>query len=206
MRRAGDFGDGEAEREVSVDSVALEFGDEGTSSIEGDPGHGTAGRPSISIRKDRRSESSIDGCVVGSFITPASERAALEAVRAGARVRRAARFAQLVAGAGEGSSRTHLVLMSGASLGGRFWNPVATKNGRPFPETIGAAVIISKRPRRLLETLPTDRVPGKFYGRRRLMAAEGMGGRGEAACSSPKKTNQPGMDGWMGSSNRVGYS
>ena len=61
-------------------------------------------------------------------------------------------------------------------------------------------------PRRLLETLPTDRVPGKFYGRRRLMAAEGMGGRGEAACSSPKKTNQPGMDGWMGSSNRVGYS
>lgn len=34
------------------------------------------------------------------------------------------------------------------------------------------------------------------------MAAEGMGGRGEAACSSPKKTNQPGMDGWMGSSNR----
>lgn len=174
---------------MSVDSVALEFGDEGTSSIEGDPGHGTAGRPSISIRKDRRSESSIDGCVVGSFITPASERA-LEAVRAGARVRRAARFAQLVAGAGEGSSRTHLVLMSGASLGGRFWNPVATKNGRPFPETIGAAVIISKRPRRLLETLPTDRVPGKFYGRRRLMAAEGMGGRGEAACSSPKKTNQ----------------
>lgn len=29
------------------------------------------------------------------------------------------------------------------------------------------------------------------------MAAEGMGGRGEAACSSPKKTNQLGMDGWM---------
>lgn len=97
MRRAGDFGDGEAEREVSVDSVALEFGDEGTSSIEGDPGHGTAGRPSISIRKDRRSESSIDGCVVGSFITPASERAG-----AGGRASRCARAARCALRAARG--------------------------------------------------------------------------------------------------------
>lgn len=164
-----------------------------------------AGPPSASGRIGGRRAPSTAAWSGPSLLLRARGRA-LEAVRAGARVRRAARFAQLVAGAGEGSSRTHLVLMSGASLGGRFWNPVATKNGRPFPETIGAAVIISKRPRRLLETLPTDRVPGKFYGRRRLMAAEGMGGRGEAACSSPKKTNQPGMDGWMGSSNRVGYS
>lgn len=76
-----------------------------------------AGPPSASGRIGGRRAPSTAAWSGPSLLLRARGRA-LEAVRAGARVRRAARFAQLVAGAGEGSSRTHLVLMRRCKLRG----------------------------------------------------------------------------------------